>query len=138
MGMHITITDYAGIFRYVLPIVPSDVVIKESNNNEDYQTTKKFFRIFGLDNNKQIEIKSVFPVDKDYDFVENGSVKNGWIIHTFIKTKKDRKEPVRCVITTDTKRTIFNELVSIDEYDYKENGAKDIEYSLSMTEFKNE
>lgn len=136
MGMHITLTDIAGVFRFVIPIVPSNFEISEESDNSDFQTTKSFFRILGLSKNKTLELNSYFPVDKDYDFVENGSVKNGWLIHTFIKSNKDIKKPIRCVVTTDNKKTVFNELVSIDKYKYGENGAKDIEYSLTMTEFK--
>jgi len=136
MGMHITLTDEAGLFPLVVPIVPNGLKVLTESENSDFKTTKAYYRIFGIKKNKSVQWSSVFPVDKDYDFAEPFAVRNGWIIHTFIKTKQDTSQPLRCVITTDTKKTVFNELVSVDEYEFIENGAKDIEYRIKLTEFK--
>lgn len=135
MGMHITLTDVTGVIRFIVPIVPEDVKIITENENTDFQTTRRFLRIIGNRKNRSVEWSSFFPVNKPEIEVEPNSEDDGNIINNFIRNQQDLNLPIRIVITNDNRRPVLNMLATIDRYGFNEDRTRDIQYSISLTEF---
>lgn len=134
MATHITLTDLAGILRFVIPVVPTTDVTTE-HENTDFRTTRRYLRIFGTQKNKVVEWSSFFPVNKNYDFVENGAEANGWEYVVFLQRCQADNLPIRIVITNENRRPILNMLATIDKFGFREDATNDIQYSISLTEF---
>jgi len=135
MGMHITITDRAGFFVFVIPIVPENIDITTENDNTDFQTTRRFLRIFGNRKNRRVSWSSFFPVNKPDIMVEPNSEQDGNVINNFIRNRQNIDEPIRIVITNDNRRPVLNMLATIDKYSFREDKTRDIQYSIELTEF---
>lgn len=135
MAMHITIADPTGLMRFVIPVVPADVEVETERENTDFRTTRRYLRIFGTQKNRSIEWSSFFPVNKNYDFVERNSVRNGWDIHNFITRFQNNDLPMRIVVTNNNRMPVLNMLASVDKYSFKEDAANDIHYAIKLTEF---
>jgi hypothetical protein len=74
-------------------------------------------------------------VNKDYNFVKNGAMKNGWAYVTFIESMKKYKLPIRVIITTKHKVPVLNSLMAIDKFTYGGDKSGDVAYSIELKEF---
>ena len=137
MAMHITLADVTGMLIFPVPIVPDNVEITTEYNNTDFQTTRRFLRIFGNQKNRFVEWSSFFPVNKPYIGIEQGADEDGNLIHEFIRAQQSLILPIRIVITNENRRPVLNMLSSIDKYSFHEDKTNDIQYSISLTEFTN-
>lgn len=138
--MYITFANIAGDLQYILPVIPEKVSIKTGAENETIDTLSGMIRLSGSKNLKEISWDCFFPVNKNYPFQEFGSDLDGWNYVNFFNQILDLEIPMRMIITTDkkpnnTKRTIFNQLVSVDSFEYSTDKVGDINYTLSLTEF---
>lgn len=140
--MYITLADIAGKLQYTLPTNPSEVSVRCGGENETVDTLSGLIRLTGSQKLKEISWDCFFPVNKKYSFQEVDSNLDGWDYVDFIETMSKFQIPIRVIVTEDkktgtAKRTIINELVSIDSFEYKTDKVKDINYSISLTQFPN-
>ena len=139
--MYITLTDLAGSFQYVIPVVPTNVRIKIGAENETMTTLSGLIRLIGSKKLTGISWSSFFPVNKSYSFADPNSLEDGWDYVTFIETMCKYEIPIRIIVTEDkdkigfSKRSVLNTLISIDDFEYSTDKVGDIEYSITLTEF---
>ncbi len=133
--MNITITDYKRNTVLIIPVVPPDLAIKSSSNNEVYNSIKQDINIIGNAGLREFSISSFFPVDKKYPFVASGSSDNGYEYVSFLEQNKNNKLPIRVVITGKNKKTILNCLMSIESFSFSVAKNSDLNYELSLKEF---
>lgn len=134
--MYITLSDISGTGLYIVPIVPPDVNFGNGGENETFQTVKGNIRLIGDKKLRTVSWSSIFPVFKDYSFIEIGSRVNGYDYINFLQGAVDAKIPIRIIATTLSKRPICNMLVTVDDaFSWSVDTAGDIKYSISLTEF---
>ena len=133
--MNIILTDISGASIFIVPIVPVNTSISANGQNETLNSTEGRFRLIDNQDLKKISWSSFFPVNKNYNFVKTGSLVNGYLYVAFLELMKKYKLPIRAIVTTDKKIPFINMLASIDDFSYRVDRAKDIVYSISLTEF---
>lgn len=133
--MFITFSDINGVNLFIVPIVPPDVSFGNSGENDTLKTAKGNIRLIGEKGLKTISWSSIFPVYKNYGFMEVGSRVNGWDYVNFLKDAIEAKIPIRVVVTNLSKKPILNMLATIDDFPHEVDTAGDIKYSISLTEF---
>lgn len=133
--MNLIMTDIANISAYLIPVVPTGTSVKVSGANSTEDTLTGNIRVMNNSSLRCVSWESFFPVNKNYNFVPTGALKNGWIYVTFIETMRRFKLPIRIIGTTASKIPIFNFLASIDDFAWQLDKIGDINYSISLTEF---
>jgi hypothetical protein len=133
--MNITLSVNNNKDIYVLPVVPNGIEIESSQKNETFEGLNGDITLIGNTGLKEFSVSSFFPVDKKYNFVAQGSEKNGWKYVEFIENLKKNKTPVRVVMTNKQKYSVFNGLCSIEKFKYKTDNVGDIQYTLDLKEF---
>lgn len=120
----------------ILPIVPDDVEIQQTQANEEFSTINNgTLHLIGDLGLKNLSIKSFFPVKK-YNWLKKGASSDGWsYVDFFIKNMKKRI-PLRIIITTKSGREIVNMACLINQFSYAERRNGDISYSLEIKEFR--
>lgn len=115
-----------------LPVIPSDFLIRSPQDNERYKTiTQGDIKLIGLKGLKNIVISSFFP-NKDYPFLKDRTYK-GWEYVRIIEAWKERRVPIRMIITGDSK---LNWAASIENFEYgPRDGTGDVYYDLELEYF---
>ncbi|MDF2546149.1 MAG: hypothetical protein K0R93_1047 [Anaerosolibacter sp.] len=115
-----------------IPVLPKEFKIRSSQKNESFETIQQGeIKQIGLMGLKSISFSSFFPV-KDYPFSKD-SLYSGWEYAEIIEGWRDRRIPVRLIIT----ETPINMPVTIDDFEYgPQDGSGDVYFTLSMSEFK--
>lgn len=120
----------------VLPIVPDDIGISQGQNNEEFETinngTLNLIGDLGL---RSLSIQSFFPCN-DYRWIKKGATSDGWSYVDFFKKWRNKKVPVRIVMTNTEGKEILNIACTIDNFTYAERRNKDIAYTLEIKEYK--
>lgn len=114
-----------------LPIVPAELKIQDTVNNETFTTVNQGdIKLFGLRGLKSISFDSFFPV-KEYSFSRNKDM-FGWEYVEIIDAWIEKRMPIRIVAGS-----AINILMSIDSFEYGlQDGSGDVYYNLSLSEFK--
>ncbi len=133
--MNIILTDIANITPFIIPIVPPDLQINSNGANESENTLNGKINVMDNCELRIVSWSSIFPVNKNYDFVNTGSISNGWAYVAFLELMKRFRLPIRIIITTKTKVPVLNMLASIDEFTNSVDKAGDINYTLKLKEF---
>ena len=133
--MNITISDITGNQVLVMPHVPADIEYGSESDNETLDTLSGKIRLVGEDGLQHLSWTGILPLNKNYSWQKIGSLRNGYEYIKFINANKKNKLPIRVVITDDTFNSLFNKLVSIDNFTYKKDRAKDYTYTIELTEF---
>ena len=133
--MNIIVTDISCLSIFLFPIVPTNIKIDSPDGNETISTLEAHIRLVGNRKLRSISWESFFPVNKSYNFVPSTVLKNGWLYVTFLELMKKLRLPVRLIFTAKNKIPILNIMATIDNFSYSLDGAGDIVYSISLTEF---
>lgn len=133
--MNIIMTDLANITAYLIPIVPTGTEIKIESVNETKDTLNGRLRVMNNPSLRSISWNSIFPVNKNYNFMPYSAFSNGWVYVSFLELMRRFELPIRIIGTTKNKVLIFNFLATIDDFTFKLDKVGDINYSISLTEF---
>lgn len=113
-----------------IPVLPSEITITSPQSNEKYTTTVGELNLIGNMGLKSLSWNSFFP-SKKTNYSKNNTM-FGWDLVNEIENMRKRKLPFRLIIT----ETPINMAVTIDSFEYGlKAGAKDIQYSISLSEF---
>lgn len=114
-----------------LPIVPAELKIQDTVNNETFTTVNQGdIKLLGLRGLKSISFDSFFPA-KEYSFSRNKDM-FGWEYVEIIDAWIEKRMPIRIVAGS-----AINILMSIDSFEYGlQDGSGDVYYNLSLSEFK--
>lgn len=121
----------------VLPVVPPDNEINcpQENETKDSISLGKV-KLIGLPGLRTFSISSFFPVNKEYKFVKPQSRKDGSEYVRFFEKWRKRRVPFRLVITDKNNEEVLNMPAAVDSFSYSFDKVGDINYSLSMEEYK--
>lgn len=137
--MYAFLTDITGFSVFILPITPTELTETASNSNyKTLNTLDKSIRLIDNRSPKTYSWSSVFPVGKKYTYVSTGAFKNGWLYKEFIQVMQDYNLPIRLITATKDRIPVINTLASIDEFTWKCDKVKDINYSIKLTEVHEE
>jgi hypothetical protein len=118
-----------------LPVPPAKYPVTSLWNNEQVDGLQQSLNIIGLKGLRAVEIESFFPVDgHDYPFLQNREMWGMAYVDT-LERWRERRFPVRLVITDREGRQDLNMAVTIDEFEWEVRQDGDIYYTLKMTEF---
>lgn len=134
--MNITISKNNNSEILIIPVVPPNVPIKQAGKNEVFETLNGDINILKLPGLKELSISSFFPVNKNYEFVAKGSETDGFKYVNFLENSKNSREYIRLVMTAKDNKTLFNSLVSVEDFEYSIDKVGDIAYSVDFKEFK--
>lgn len=131
MDMYLWIDNAKEIIR--LPVLPSEFVINEGQNNETYETVKHGeIKLIGLRKLTSCSIESFFPNQaNEYTFVRDKSRSGIEYAKTILRWKEMRL-PIRLIVPD----LDVNLPMTIDEFSYGADTTTDIPYKLEMSEFK--
>lgn len=117
-----------------LPVVPPEFNVSLDQNHENFNSISQGdLRLIGDVGLKGISFSSFFPLDNDNNAPYIRSTQ--WFGHTYVdifEAMMKRKLPVRLTIT-DTK---INLPMTIDKFDYTVGKSGDVDYTMTLTEFR--
>lgn len=120
----------------VLPVVPPlETIVNSIYQNEVFTAIDGEINLIGNQALKTLEIASFFPTHK-YPWIKQGANANGWNYVDFFEKWQRRKVPIRIIITTKYNREVLNMAVTIDSFTYTLDEVGDIQYTLSLKEYK--
>ena len=119
----------------VFPVVPSDIPLKNPQNNEEFQTinngTLSLIGDIGL---RSLSISSIFLKEKK-SWAKAGSVEGIQYINFFNKWR-DKKVPIRVIATLKDGSEWVNMACTVDSFDYSFDRQENINYSLELKEYR--
>lgn len=122
-----------------LPIIPDDLVWGNGMNNQTFETIQH--GEINLPGTRQLisfSISSFLPsnstVTKRYKFSK--SYVEGEYIVLRLQKWRDNREPIRCVITSKSGRSLLNILVLIENFERGMDRVSDIPYKLDVKEYR--
>lgn len=117
-----------------LPIIPSSLEgINEPWHNEEFQTMGHgTIKLIGTKGLRSLSITSFFPM-MEYPFAKDK--RNGMEYVEFFKKWRERRVPIRLIITFDDGREFLNMACTIDDFTHGLDRSGDITYSLTLSEF---
>ncbi len=119
----------------ILPVVPNDTPISQTQNNEQFQTINSgTLNLIGDMGLRGLSIQSFFPIH-NYRWIKKGSNADAWSYVEFFKKWRGKRVPLRIVVITSTGKEILNMPCTIDEFEYYEKRNGDIGYSLTINEY---
>ncbi len=118
----------------IIPIVPNDISIEQSQSNDTYTGLSMDLNMIGNLGLRTLELSSIFPVNKNYKFIKANSNANGWDYVDFFNKWRGKKVPIRIVITDGAEERL-NMACTVDNFSYSVDKAGDIAYSLSLREY---
>jgi len=141
----------------IFPIVPSGIKFPREANIDNYKSIDTNFNIPDTKNLEDIEISSIFPVNKDYNFANKLADVNGWAYVDFLEERQKNQLPLRLlaydfkniqgIVSNATNSTDIQSLASgsfkrhadglylVKKFEYEVDKVKDIKYTLSLTQF---
>jgi len=120
----------------VLPVVPNNIEIAQAQNNEEFETLNNgTLNLIGDMGLQSLSISSIF-LNKEYSFAKKNSSSDGWSYVEFFKKWRNKRVPIRVVMTTSEGKEILNIPCTIDNFTYSEARNGDIKYSLEIKEYK--
>ena len=119
----------------VFPVIPSDIPIESSQNNEAFETINAGpLNIIGDVGLLTVSLSSIFPVH-NYKWIKPGSSSNGWDYVNFFKNWRSKKVPIRIIICKDDGSEVLNMPCTIDIFKYEIMKNGDIRYSVELKEY---
>lgn len=120
----------------VLPIVPPDIQVSESQDHEDFDGINGKLKLIGNMGLRTMTIESFLPVNKNYTFTKPGSVKDGWQYVEFFRRWRAAQVPIRVVVTTQDSAKRLNMACVINDFSWSVDKVGDITYTLEIEEYK--
>lgn len=119
----------------LLPVPPSEFDVPSPWRNEKVDGLQQSLNIIGLKGLRSIEIKSFFPAEgHNYPFLLNRSMWGMDYVST-IERWRERRYPLRLIITYPSGKQNLNMAVTLDEFEWGMKQDGDIYYTLEMSEF---
>lgn len=116
-----------------LPIIPQELNVEEPWNNEEFETIGQgVLNLIGLKGLRLVTVESFFPT-REYSFARDK--RNGWEYVEFFRKWRERRVPLRLIITDNQEREVLNMPCTIDSFTYGLDRVGDITYSLAVKEF---
>ncbi|AVK82458.1 hypothetical protein C3943_02295 [Lysinibacillus sp. B2A1] len=116
-----------------LPIIPTDLSVKFSHNNQTFSTISAGdIKLIGMAGLKAISIDSWFPM-REYSFAKSPLL--GTEAKEFFVKWKRKRRPIRIVIVNNAGYEFHNELYAIEEFTFGYDRVGDMTYSLSLEQF---
>lgn len=121
--------------RYMLPVNPQEIRVKEGSNNDVTEVVKLGeINQLGVRALTETSITSFFPSDYSRPYVNKGATDlspENWV--KLIRETKDGNKTARLIVTD----TDINLLVTIEDFEYSYVDATgDIEYTIELKEYK--
>lgn len=120
----------------VFPVVPPDTGPAVPQEHEDFEAITGKMKIIGNMGLRSLSIESFWPVDKNYPWVRPGSEPNGWLYVEFFEKWREKKVPIRVIITTDDGATRLNMACVVNDLTWKVDRVGDIKYKLDVEEYR--
>lgn len=122
---------------FTLPHVPVDFPLPEpEQNNETYTGLSQDYRRIGTMGLRQFSWNSFFPVGRRYPFMPPEALEDGWAYVSFFQRWRERKVPFRMIVLDSSGVARLNLPVTIDSFEPSIRRNGDIEYSISVTEYR--
>jgi hypothetical protein len=119
----------------IMPIVPNDIEIVQSQSNEEFETLNSgTLNLIGELGLRNLSIQSFFPCN-EYRWIKKGASTDGWSYVDFFQKWRNRKVPIRIVMISKIGRQILNMPCTIDEFSHAEKRNGDIAYTLEIKEY---
>jgi len=119
----------------VLPVIPNDIEVPQPQNNEEFITINNgVLQLIGDMGLRTLSISSIFPTH-DYKWIKKGSSSDGWSYVNFFKKWRDKRVPIRIVMTSNSK-TLLNMACTVDNFTPSEAKNGDIRYTLEIHEYR--
>lgn len=120
----------------VLPVIPENMPeMQQSCKNDIFDTINGELNLIGTKSLRTLTLESFFPVNKNYSFVNSKSNSDGWYYVAFFNKIIDKQIPLR-MIWCDNEKVISNIAYTIESFNTIVNRRKDIDYSLSLKEYR--
>ncbi|AYB41799.1 hypothetical protein [Paenibacillus lautus] len=117
-----------------LPVLPPEMNIEHPWNNEEFQTMNLgTINLIGTPGLRSLAIESFFPM-RIYPFMKDKRL--GWSYVQFFRKWRERRVPLRVIITDNKEQEVLNMPCTIDNFVHGWDRSGDIRYSLAVKEFK--
>ena len=120
----------------VFPVVPPDVGPEIPQENVDFDAITGKMKLIGNMGLRTVQIESFWPVNKNYTWVRPGSDANGWRYVEFFEKWRNRKVPMRIIITTNNGATRLNMACLVNNFTWRVDKVGDIQYRLDIEEYR--
>lgn len=120
----------------VFPVVPPDTGPEIPQENEDFNGMNGKLKLIGNMGLRTLQISSFWPVGKNYSFVRPGAEADGWRYVKFFEKWREKKVPVRVIITTDNGATRLNMACVVNRLKWSVDRVGDIVYLLEVEEYR--
>lgn len=120
----------------VFPVVPPGIGPEIPQENEEFDAVTGKIKLIGNMGLTTLSVESFWPVNKNYPWVRPGADKNGWNYVAFFKKWRDKKVPLRIVITTNDGATRLNMACLINNFKWSVDKVGDIQYRLEIEEYR--
>lgn len=120
----------------VFPVVPPDTGPEIPQENEDFNGMNGKLKLIGNMGLRTLQISSFWPVRKNYSFVRPGAEEDGWRYVKFFEKWREKKVPVRVIITTDNGATRLNMACVVNRLKWSVDRVGDIVYLLEVEEYR--
>lgn len=121
-----------------IPVMPSSFAVSKTYKNETFETVSgKEILLMGPEALKTISWESFFPAEKNRErYAQSEYIRNrdmwGWDYIYTIDTWRQRKLPIRLIITYEHEDTPINIAVAVENLDYEMRTDGDLLYSVSF------
>jgi len=145
----------------IFPIVPTGLKFPSDIDVENYKGVSTKFNVPDTKNLKDIEISSIFPVNKDYNFANKLANTNGWDYVDFLEERQKNQLPLRLLaydfkglngvtsaiinnygdaqsIANSSFKRHADGLFLVKSFDYEIDNVKDIKYTLTLSQFNSD
>lgn len=122
-----------------IPITPDDIMWGNGMNNQTFETIQHGeINLPGTRKLISFSISSFLPNNstskKRYKFAKSKA--KGEDIVSQLQKWRDKREPIRCVITSKDGRSLLNILVLIEHFERGMDRVSDIPYKLDVKEYR--
>lgn len=120
----------------VFPVVPPEIGPEIPQEHEDFESLTGRMKLIGNMGLMTLSIESFWPVNKCYPWVRPGSLSDGWQYVAFFKKWRDKKVPLRLIITTDNGAARLNMACVVNQFSWTVDRVGDIRYKLNVEEYR--
>lgn len=118
------------------PVIPNGgITLSRGQSNETFDGVNHQLQSLGTMDLAGFELSSIFP-NRTYSWARPGSSPDGWAYVRTIEAARKRRIPFRAIYLDNGGQEIFNMPVSIDSFEYAQDKAGDVAYTLKCTEYR--
>lgn len=119
----------------ILPWVPPEIAVSYTQDNTVYEGLSFPLNLIGNVNLRELEFEGIFP-NRKYSWANtNAPTKAQTYIDFFVKWQA-KKVPIRIVMVNNDQTEFLNMPCTIDKFEYSNDKAGDVKYSLSIKEYR--